>query len=183
MTRDIQTEEDLTVDETSLNPAGAARRRLIKSLGLAAVASRVAIDWRKPQIHLGGLPAHAAGSPRLCQFNLSMTFAPSGTNPITLQIVGETITGGITVNSLYSTVVSDSSFTDEIATTLPIGDNELFLYWNRSQTSDEMDYEMSASCCDATADSSGGIDTISPQSGDERVFLVAIGDGTCSFPR
>ncbi len=181
MTRELPTDEDLAVDEPGLNPAGAARRRLIRSLGLAAVASQVAIDWHKPRIHLGGLPAHAEATDRLCSFNLSMSFSATSTNPITLGVVGETLLEGITVDYIFSTVLTDSSFTTETTTVLPTGTNDIRLSWFRSDTNDILDYEMSASCCDPTADSSGGIETSDPLNGGELVFTVVVGDGTCSF--
>ena len=49
-------------DETTLEPTGAARRRLIKAAGLSAVASLVSFDWQRPMVRLGFLPAHAQGS-------------------------------------------------------------------------------------------------------------------------
>ncbi len=165
---------DEGIDEATLNPAGAARRRLIKALGLSAVASQVALDWREPKLHLGGLPAHAAGSPRLCPFNVSMSYTAtlSGTNPISVGIVPE---------SLFSTTLGDGSFSTEFMTVLPTGTNSISVAWERGVSGDVFDYEFSASCCVATADSSGGAEDFEPLSGDEGVFAVQVGDGTCSF--
>lgn len=52
----------LEADTTGLNPAAPARRRLLRALGLSAVATAVGVQWQRPVVSLGGLPAHAEGS-------------------------------------------------------------------------------------------------------------------------
>ena len=53
----------------NLDETGSARRRLLKAAGLSAVAGLVTLDWRKPSIHVGSLPAHAQGSEGVCGTN------------------------------------------------------------------------------------------------------------------
>ncbi len=76
-------------DSSTLNPAGAARRRLIKAAGLGALTGVVSVDWRKPSVRIGALTAHAQGS-NLCQIDYSVnaTINPDVGGAISISLLG-----------------------------------------------------------------------------------------------
>jgi len=90
-------------DRSTLNPAGAARRRLSRAAGLGAVAASVSLDWRKPVISLGGLPAHAQASRVGCPVDLAFTVSgsPEGAYSVT-------VTAGASILGATSWVGSQS---------------------------------------------------------------------------
>ncbi len=82
---------DDVADASGLNPAGAARRRLLKAAGLAAVASTIAVDWQRPAIRLGGLPAHAQATTQDCTMSFTVTADVTDTaaSGYTLSLISE----------------------------------------------------------------------------------------------
>lgn len=111
-------------DRNTLNPAGAARRRLLKAAGLGAVAAGLSLDWQTPHVRLGALPAHAESTTEGCDVTVALTVAANSgfsvvgyygdsshtTFGATLSPGGEPVTLGTTysqpANTTYSAGVS-----------------------------------------------------------------------------
>ncbi len=71
---------DRQQDAAQLNPHAGARRRLLKAAGMTAMAGFVALDWRRPLVRLGSLPAHAQATANLCDIVLTGSAAQVGSS-------------------------------------------------------------------------------------------------------
>ncbi len=74
-------------DSNGINPAAPGRRRLLKAIGLSAVATQIGLDWTRPTIRLGSLPAHAQLTELWCTVGFSMTVDPSGLGSVTIDFI------------------------------------------------------------------------------------------------
>jgi len=84
------------------NPAGSARRRMIRALGgsSALVLSNLAVHgWQRPVVRAAVLPAHAQSSPA-CQIGVSFSYEDQAiiTRMVCIEILGSagTLTQGCT---------------------------------------------------------------------------------------
>ncbi len=175
-------------DRSTLNPAGAARRRLIKAAGLGLVASQVSFDWRKPSVSIGSTPAHAQPSvtPAACTvgFTVSMS-ANASSQSYSIQLVSEG-----TGDSGFGTGTSVNASADVLRTLTasyvqPSDDTIIndILYSVRSLGT--IDLTWSATCC--TADFSASTQITGPSNSASSTGVAsgfaswASEDGECSL--
>ncbi len=168
-------------DTSTLNPAGAARRRLLKALGLTAVAGSVAIDWKRPAIRLGSTPLHAQPSPLSCDvaYSVSATIDPNVGGAMSMSLIGSD-TGGSFL--MTSDVLFDSGTLS--VTTVTTGTDDLTLSAAVSWTLGDnasMLYTAGATCCTATASETRvNNDAAVDASQGFWFFIVDSDDGDCS---
>lgn len=170
-------------DSSTLNPAGTARRRLIKAVGLGAVASIVSIDWQKPSVRLGALPAHAQGSIScVLTYIVPATILPTGGGggAISVTLIGSDTGGSFEFNSgviFDQGEISGSTTTD--------GTDQLTLSMSASYTLGGQSLSISffpqATCC---FDAEGYGFQLSPEGTDgthaRETFTVDPDDGACN---
>lgn len=163
---------DRALDSDELNPNGTARRRLIKALGLGAVASQLTLDWHSPEVRLGALPAHAQSTvDAACTVTLDVSIYPSATTPITVEFLPD----------LISTIVIGSSTTDSTTFTLPASEHfDVSLAWNLGSATAGIGVEFAATCCTANYSNSylapTGTQTVSYLFG-----IITADTGECGF--
>lgn len=170
-------------DPSDLNPAGAARRRLIQALGLGAVAASLSLDWTPPRVRLGSAPAHAAATGLGCEVSYWMTVQggnSSASNTVLLAASdsnGSTILDSIAFSGLNSGTLSAALFLTE-SRTVTFGFDYTAPFVNTGTSESFMSFTNSISCCDATqslAHHLGGTgDTI-------LFFSEVVEDGNCQF--
>ena len=167
-------------DASELNPAAAARRRLLKSLGVGAAAGTIfSVDWTRPVVRLGALPVHAQSSPRVCslvlQQHLSMA---SGTGTLQLNLSLE----GTEVSSV-STVGGPTLFLELAYDGGSSGSFTPSFQWSLENPSG-LTYSVTRSeyCCQSTETISAALSN--PSSSDEfsgSGLDVLFDDGTCEL--
>ncbi len=136
-----------TNDDSRHNPNGAARRRLLKALGLGAVATQIGIDWSKPAIRLGALPAHAeATMTDGCTVAYALTFSSPGNYTAEM-----TANGGATLTAISTggggTQALSASWNQAPSVSSTLGFNYT------ASGADTLFFTVSAQCCDTRADS------------------------------
>ncbi len=133
------------LDEGGLNASGAARRRLIRAVGMGSLGAMVSLDWSRPAIRLGALPAHAAASVSCAVGIYALQIDASG--------------GGIGVSILVSTDTAvDSSYASSFATTFTASGSETALVVNASVTvSSPAGITLGRTCCSFQSEAVGGL--------------------------
>lgn len=174
---------DKAEDGSALNPAGAARRRLIKAAGLSAIAGLVSIDWQRPAIRLGSLSAHAGASVSGCSLevgasaSISPTGGAGGTITLALIVSGPGGTTELTSDSFFDVGTLTGTTTGAPSETLSIG----FSYSTDgpgSTDGDNLYLILGATCC--TNETAVGNDFIPASGTIFEIEAIPGDDGSCS---
>ncbi len=170
-------------DNSTLNASGASRRRLIRALGIGAIASQVSLDWSKPAIRLGALPAHAQGTPAdACVLSLTwVVYGQSGSAPVSYTNVVTADDGG-GVSTLGSTT-AEGSDPHTLTGSISVAENSsgtLGVAYTVEDSINSIFVSYTASCCtDSLA--SGGFPLVGTST-DFDFFVETQEAGSCTFP-
>ncbi len=166
-------------DRNTLNPAGAARRRLLKAAGLGAVAAGLSLDWRTPRVRLGALPTHAQATIADCTVGYTLNLVnldPSGQSA--MAALGLSDSNGS--STLASTIIYDTTSTHQISASTTQGPSETYSWiYLFTVPGSALSGSFSAECCtDSLSTAVGQVN------GTNSVLLynTVTGDpGTCSI--
>lgn len=167
--------------ESTANPAGGSRRRLLRALGKSggvAVAALLAGRWRTPVVRSVMLPAHAQTSAGGCVVSVEFEYDPDVdvTYNISIVISG---TGGSTRLAGQNGSVTGEGGTATVSgsSIFPPGTYTGALYLSETATTNPgFAYTANASCCDQRTGTNGRGDT----SGQLALGgFVIRDDGTC----
>lgn len=141
--------QDLPVDESGLNPSATSRRRLIKALGMTGAAALVSMQWTRPIITLGGLPAHAQASVDCSVATHLISFIKDGTGSLTTSSSanGTSESGLSSFSNGYSTLATARGTGTETAagTAVEIVGFSITASWTPLTT---VSLDVSIDCCD-----------------------------------
>ncbi len=171
--------ESGSADDSALNPSGAARRRLLKAVGLGALALPLSLEWQQPKVRFGGLPAHAIATINGCFVGVSMTVSGSSgaDGSFGVALVG---TGG----TLDSTTWSQSSSTYLVGfngSQPPNQSEPISVFWTKQNSENEIAVISEAYCCDESTGTPGSI-CFESTSGSYQLLEFATGDdGICEI--
>jgi hypothetical protein len=169
--------------ESEFNPAGAARRRLLRALtasGGAIAGGLLAPKWTKPVINAAILPAHAQATMVVapaCPISASVAIVPSSSVPYTAVILASD-TNAVSTTLASSVIGGESTIvTGEISTLLPGSYSALFFVQFASSVNWASTF--TASCC-SDFRSFAGTDTATFAAFQQAIILND--DGSCSVP-
>ncbi len=165
---DHATPKSVPLDSSDLNPHAAARRRLLKAVGLGVGAGLISIDWAKPALRLGALPAHAQGS-EVCGATWAISIVASG------EIFSMSL--GRDAETLVASTFENSGEL-ELTDSDPNASHSYRVTFSRSVTGNLDGYSTGFTCCTAVS-SSNFFPSVSSQA-----FTMGIGDfdgdGACT---
>lgn len=174
-------------DRSTLNPAGAARRRLIKAVGLGLVGSQISFDWNKPKVSIGSTPVHAQPSVMVDACTVGYTVSMSA-NADTMEYSIQLTSSGSDGASFGTGTSVNASATNLRTLTgsyvQPSGESVFNGFLYTVQSLGTLDLTWSATCCteDAVADASISVPTIGSATGDWDMFgSTAAEDGECTI--
>lgn len=136
-------------DESELNPAGSARRRLLKALGLGAVATTLSIDWQRPAIRIGALPAHAQSTVESA-CTLFFTATAAATN------IGDTGAFSLALIANMGAYSNEATWTGEtqvsltMSTLVPLGGERQWAVIHTRPSDSTFSFFYSGECCTFT---------------------------------
>lgn len=169
-----------TRDTSQLNPAATARRRLLKTLGMGAAAGMVSLDWTRPIVRLGALPAHAQASPNFCEITMQRAIEMAEGSVslyLTLDLSG-------TLQATSSTTGSPSASLELVHLPTQSGTYSATFQWAMENSTSEIIYSYSQAdlCCDESRGNSAQQTIASSSNGllNVGISLDIFDDGTCS---
>lgn len=166
-------------DSSTLNPSGVARRRLIKALGLGALAAPLSLDWSEPKIRLGSLPAHAVATINGCFIGASLTVSGSSgvAGSFAIALVG---TGGTLAQTQWTG--SSSTYLVSFDGTQPPSSAETIqIHWTKGNSDEEIVVQSEASCCDAYVGSSTQVCFVTTSGAYDWIYFDTQDDGECKI--
>jgi len=166
---------------SDINPAAAARRRMIRALGSSgalSLASLAVNGWRKPVVRAAVLPAHAQSSVA-CTVGVTIEMQDFNMFPVTfVGCIGASGSNGSTdlgcVTQVFNSTagLTDPSSTNGMFTAAPGTYTVSFLYdYNSGRPN------ITISCCDGPP----FIDNLDDGTGSDDFILIVNDDGECSL--